>query len=316
MKNKIICTQDVPGERAWVENLYPEYQNLQTEFSGLWPTAVPTDLADQNLLWEIPPDSLLNLHNIYNNKTLSLYQFNDNFVDPRWCLTDSLITTQCFEHSPKLTLAQIITFTRCGTVFLEKLLYQYHGYTELSPHCMIGEVTSNQRIENLVDLHRPDIFIVYRKNWWEWITSRIIAKNLEWVEESVARPLWIHAEHEDRFQWNDIAPVELTDKIFTEQIDAIFANWNAICHLRAKFRALNFHIVEFSNLTQSKKDNLDRPIKYEKRKLISNYDVAKETFERSYLPSILKYQTNALQHLITMKCNIPNFDNPDLNFNF
>jgi hypothetical protein len=315
MKNKIICTQDVPGERAWVEGLYPEYQNLQTEFSGLWPSATPVDTADQNLLWEIPPDSSLNLDNIDGEKTLSLYQFNNNFVDPRWCLTDSLITTQHFGHSSKSTLAQIITFTRCGTVFLEKLLYQHYDYTELSPHCMVGEVSSNQKIENLVGAHKPDIFIVYRNNWWEWITSRVIAQHLEWFEESSVRPLWIHAEHEDKFQWNNIEPIKITDQIFTEQIDAIFANWNAICHLRTKFRDLNFHIVEFSNLIQAKKDNLDRPIKYKKRNLISNFDDAKLIFEQSYLPNIIKYQTNALQHLTTMKCNIPNFNNPDLTFN-
>jgi len=48
-KNIILCTQDQPGERDWISQLFPTYKNVETKSSGQW--QLP---ADSNTIWETP----------------------------------------------------------------------------------------------------------------------------------------------------------------------------------------------------------------------------------------------------------------------
>ena len=72
MMNNIIFTQDAPGERAWLATQFPDYENLETEFGGKWPAEHFS--RDRNTIWEIPPDSLLDVTTVNCTKYKSLYQ--------------------------------------------------------------------------------------------------------------------------------------------------------------------------------------------------------------------------------------------------
>ena len=52
VENKIIFTQDVPGEREWIQSQFPGYSNLETVSSGKWSSEFPLD-NDQKNLYEI-----------------------------------------------------------------------------------------------------------------------------------------------------------------------------------------------------------------------------------------------------------------------
>ena len=52
MKNKIIFTQDVPGERGWLQRQFPAHKNFETSSSGKWTAEFPS-ISDQATLHEI-----------------------------------------------------------------------------------------------------------------------------------------------------------------------------------------------------------------------------------------------------------------------
>ena len=52
MKNKIVFTQDVSGEREWIQSQLPGHTNLETSSSGNWPWDFPKD-TNQSQLFEI-----------------------------------------------------------------------------------------------------------------------------------------------------------------------------------------------------------------------------------------------------------------------
>jgi hypothetical protein len=301
--DQIICTQDVPGERAWLESCFPNYKNLQTEFSGMWPNN-KLILNNTNCLWEIPPDSDIKLDQILSDKILSLYKVNDKFIDPRWCQTEKLITNLNFDSESNCNqkLAQVITFSRAGTVFLEKLLYTHLGYKELTPHLTLGAGFEEQcDVLQLITDRRPDVFLVYRNNWWEWATSVFISRRTGWIRED-GKYVCPHGYH--TIDWSQIEPFSVTADELSDLHNWVFASWNAFCDLRSKCRDLNFYLLEFSDLIQIKKEKLDSKIVYNKKDLIENYSTLKELFVQQYLPLFHHYQTNAVQHLKTMKCNM------------
>jgi hypothetical protein len=297
--DKIIFTQDLPGERNWIESQFPGFVNLQSEFSGLWPTAVPSESVN-NTLWEIPPDSNIDCNELPCEKILSVYQYNDKFVDARWCKADTLMLNLDFSSSPKSDLAQVITFTRSGTVFLEKLLYGHLNYTELSPHYHFNSTEKDLEVIDLIDRYKPDIFVTYRQDWWAWFTSYIIALRNEFTDPVTNKIKWPHRDCE--IDWENALPFDVPESEMTKVEQQIITNWNAICHLRTRFRSLNFYLSEFSEITKINLDRLDKPLTYDKRKLIRNYNDLEQKFKQTYLPKFRQYEENAIAHLKAMGC--------------
>jgi hypothetical protein len=297
--DKIICTQDVEGERPWLESQFPKHCNLQTEFSALWPDQRLAP-GNNNFLWEIPPDSKIDLDSIEFEKNFSLYQFNPEYVDHRWCQTEQLVSNLEFGVGEKSDLAQVITFGRCGTVYLEKLLYEHLGYQKLDEHTAMSLPRENP-VVHMIENSRADVFMLYRKDWWEWAVSHFIARSQHTVNEH-GQPRWPHSA--DNIDWTQVSPIEIDPAQLQNLHDYVLSNWNGYCHLRSKFRDLNFYVLEFSELIQVQRKNLDTKLSYKKSNLIKNYSEIKNMFEQQYLSRFVRYQTNALAHLQSMKCRM------------
>lgn len=127
MTYKIVFTQDVPGERDWLYSHFPEHQNFQTRYSGLWPHHFPIDTGSDTV-WEIPAEDKIDTSNIDCDKILSVYSPDKELNVSRW--TDStkvLHNSILFGDSPKSPYAQVISIPRSGTLMLASILWRPGG---------------------------------------------------------------------------------------------------------------------------------------------------------------------------------------------
>ena len=297
--DQVICTQVLPGERDWIQSKFPNHVNYQSEYSGLLPSDTFSPSADSNFIWELPVDSTVNLDNQSYPKSLSLYQPSAGYVDQRWCQTQHLLTDCEFGNGPRKKLAQVVSFGRTATVFLESLLYEHLGYQELSPHAFIGMPHSNAEVIDLCNKHCPDIFLIYRKNHWDRLTSLWLAQ-VNGMVNSEGKMAYLHGKIIDR--WNTLNPTTISEDQVHDSLVSYAGQWNACCNLRAQFPDLNFFVIEFFDLIKIKKENLDSKLSYNKQELISNYYQTKSMFDSLYQAKFDTYQANSLNHLTSMNC--------------
>lgn len=305
--NKIVFTQDVLGEREWLSSIFPRHKNFETEFSGLWPTKLPSDQG-VDAIWEIPPDSRSIVVDCPGEKILSLYQLNLNFISRYWTQSDSFINRNIeFKRSSRSPYAQVVTFNRCGTMFLESILFNkaISRYTynkewvkvnqcpwtgKQSHHANI--LSANPKFYDFVREDKPDIFVIYRDNWWDWFTSMII---------SIKYKQFWHYDSEINF--DDLTPITVNDNDLNEMNSFCSSHWNAICHFRTLFPNLNFYIVNFSTLVEeNQKLTSHNKVSYSKKQLIENYDQVKEIFVQNYQDIYSLYEQRSVRHLKNMNC--------------
>jgi hypothetical protein len=295
--NKIIFTQDVPGEREWINSQFPGYVNFESEFGGKWP---PEGISEQNVdaIWEIPPDSTVDVSSVSFEKIKSQYQ-PDTFINHAWCNTDRLLSNLNFKTNlPRSTHAQVVQFSRSGTRFLESILFGACGYQPTKHVGPSPDANETNKVYQLIENLRPDIFINYRNDWWGFATSYMISKKYGYY----------HCDTEP--DWSKFDPFEITRMDMDRLRSEVCSIWNFLCGVRTKFTDLNFYIIEFDNLIKHQQLTTHTKLKYNKNLLISNYFEAAQWFQDEYLESMLTYQTKALHHLTSMNCTtITDFKN-------
>jgi hypothetical protein len=298
MNNIVIFTQDVPGEREWIQTQFPDYENLESEFSGKW--TKPWFSQDQKTIWEIPPDSDLDVSQIPCTKYKSFYQQDTEFISSRWVESNQVLLNNInFFSSPRAAKAQVLHFARCGTVFLESILYKVckydkdRGWNKLDPtsdHAFLGG--ENKDLYAIVNQSKPDIFLCYRNNWWAWATSVLISKKFDYYH------------YNDNINWKELTPFSVTNQDLEILSQEARANWQSLCHFRTCFPNLNFYIFEFSDLIKHSNLTDHRQINYDKKALISNYSEMQSLFEKTYLPSFQVWEKNCIAHLTSMNCEV------------
>ena len=303
MKNNIVFTQDVAGEREWLHQRFPGCHMFETEFGGRWPEEPFVQNFDG--VWEIPPDSHKVLNNVSGTIYKSMYQLDTNFASPRWCDADRLLINN-FDFVPqsRSSKAQVIHFARSGTVFLESILYTHCRYKKdrmWNPADRWADhywMTSNDtEFYKIIQHSLPDMFFVYRKNWWQWLVSLQISMHHG------------YHHHFNNIDWNSLEPFEITAASVDNTVSMVKAAWNGLCHFRTQFPNLNFYIVEFSDLIKNQHLTAHQSIAYDKKRLVKNYNEAQQWFESDYCDKFDLCARRCLDHLQVMGCQtIQNFD--------
>jgi hypothetical protein len=322
--NYIVFTQDIPLERDWLNNKIPNCQNFETMFSGHWPSEIPTETS-VDTIWEVPAEFKDNVESWPGKKIKSLFDLNHDQIDDRWCDSDDIIFDNCFTSGPVSKKALVLHLPRSGTKFLESILTNHCHYdriidrgppslmnysmgnvwairTHHIPHNpnVVGDNGENYgKIDyDIIQDHQPDIFFVYRKNWWDWLTSMVIL------------------QHTGAFHYNTVPDLTLvpsiliTEDSITKLQNMIKYAFNNLCQMRHKFKDLNFYIFEFSELIKNQTLTKHSKINYDKKSLIANYDEAKQLFDSKYLKNIELYEKRCVAHLTKMGAKMPtNFDN-------
>jgi hypothetical protein len=212
-----------------------------------------------------------------------------------------LINGLDFTSQPKSKKAQVLHFQRSGTIFLESILYRKcnydkdRGWSPLADHARMGG--DDRLLYSVIHQSQPDIFFCYRKNWWDWFVSLLIAYQFNYYH------------YFDNINWEKLPSFDITKEHMEQELKQFQATWNAMCHFRTLYPHLNFYIFEFSDLIQNQHLTEHKKMHYNKTKLIKNYDDAKALFDSIYLPRFDRCATNAISHLQTMNCKVlKNFD--------
>jgi hypothetical protein len=301
--NKLIFTQDIEGERKWLLDRFPEFDTVETEFSGLWPNDRPIDCG-RDLLWEVPPDATVdNFDQCDCEKLLSLYSSDLGYVDPRWVYANGIVSDRNYGSAPPSNWAMVLTMQRCGTVLLEDILYNTLKYQRIEystpwSHHFLGESRVDQEVAKMLGETNADVFVCYRKDWWEWTLSRILGQVIRNETDLGKEP---HST--DNIDWHTIPSRTVTEQDLEILLNRTTGCWNSICDLREKFPLLNFYVLEYQDIIQFEQLSQQRKINYDKSNLISNYHQAKDIFDKKFLPKFEMYQHNALSCLAEMNCD-------------
>jgi hypothetical protein len=301
--NKIIFTQDVPGEREWIQSQFPGHHMFESEFGGKWPKN--PFIQNFDAVWEIPPDSVTDLTSVSGETYKSLYQLDTDFVSPKWCDADHLLIRNLeFGSQPRSPKAQVIHVARSGTVFLESILYRHFDYLKdrrWNPRdipCDHYWLHDDDKIfYDLITRSMPDIYFVYRKNWWDWFVSNQICLQFDYYH------------YFDDVDWESLPPFEITASDMERMVEIIKSTWNSMCHFRTHFPTLNVYIIEFSDLIKHQHLTTHQAIAYDKKRLVKNYNEARELFDANFTRKFDQLANRCLVHLQNMNCHvIRNFD--------
>ena len=291
MKNKILFTQDILGERSWLTLKFPGYKNLETVHAGRWPDADPALIEDASYLLEIAESDNIDIHTDYQTDTyVSL--FDKKSPQTKWVYADHLINKEEFPAFDDVNKShyQGITFGRVGTVFIESLMNK--TLTKLSAHTSVKDKELNQKNIDLINRF-PGTYVVltYRQDWWAWLTSMALSHHYGFFH------------YNDTIDWSTVDPITISkdDLLLHEQ--QVLSSWNFFFQVRTSCPAHSFYLLEFSDMIEKyQKDTTHQAMPYDKTKLISNYDQAKKMFEQEFLGRWQKWEQRAVKHLTSMSC--------------
>jgi hypothetical protein len=294
LKNKIIFTQDVPGERDWVNSLFPEYTNLETSSSGKWLSTFPKN-DDQSSLYEIAYSDYHKVADLLNcgiDRTKSFYGtdpllvFKDN---NHWACSDDFISNveyQPFVDKPSFLA---LNLARSGTAFVENLLRKFR--LQHRRHSVTGTYSE------LVDIWReakdhPDValVIVYRQELWESLVSNVLG--------------WHHGfHHRNEFDWSLVKPVAIDTSDMLQFEEMVISTLNFWCNLRSLLPTHSFLLLDGMEMIRQYKDIVDHSkVSYNKRDLVSNYSEAREKWYSEFNENLSRMFNNAIGHLKKMNC--------------
>jgi len=282
MTAKIVFTQDIPGEREWLEYRLGS-KSLQTRSSGLWKT-----ISNSNNIFEIPPEDDFSDLDIKNNLTYkSVFSNCLGIHDKNWVYSKNLITDLAFSNNPNLETFQVFTFGRSATEFTESILYS--KYKKLKPHYTIKNEHQDQKLLELLKIKKPFVVFLYRKNWWDWIISTYVGHNTGMPHFDI--------------NWDELL-FTLTSEIIDEFEDYAKQTWNYWCNIRVANPDLSCYLLETSEIITKYKDfpSEHKKLSYDKEKIISNYSEMKDIFYNQYYNRWKFFEKNARRHLLKMGC--------------
>jgi len=288
--NKLIFTQDIPGEREWINRHFSDHINLETTHSGKWESEY---CPGSNHIYEISlSDSIW--PDIPGKKIKSIFSNNDvNLLmqDKRWTITSDRIINHQFHRNHIINQNNLFfTFTmhRSGTKLIEELLET--RFVKLAPHQTVRDFKSNIKIISELSNIPIVILMIYRKNWWDWLTSFFLASKTDiWYNES-------------RVDWSTIGPFEMT----LDDLDLLYKQnesaWEFWCNLACALPNHSLFLLEYSDIIEkySKLVANQKKAPYNKKQLISNYSEMEEIFINQYQQLFDRNQENCCQHLIAM----------------
>ena len=294
IENKIVFTQDVPGERDWIQSQFPGYLNFETNSSGKWTTEFP-EPTDQKTLHEIAYSDhhdLVSLSNSNITKIKSFYTKQPDLVindNRHWVCSDQFVSSVSYDTFADKPKFWVLHIARSGTMFVEALLEQYRS--KLQHHQGTGSHSFLMGVFETAKKHpEAAIVFVYRPELWETFTSTIIAMHYGY-------------HHEDNFDWSLAKPIAITLEDMLHFKDMIVSTLNFWCNLRSLLPSHSMLLLNGSDVIRQYKDQVTHgKVSYNKQDLISNYDESKNQWEEMFSKDLAKMLNNAIAHLEKMKC--------------
>jgi hypothetical protein len=310
--NYIIFTQDIPGERNWLKKKFAGCEFLESHDSGKWPCEYPITLA-QDSVWEVPPDVINDVSHWSGQTFKSLFNLDFDVVTNRWTDSDNLLVAPGqFNRNNLSDKALVLHLPRSGTVFLQTILSNFCGYERIVDWVPGGSgPRTNHEVPHLpttselgvvecdlITQYRPDIFFVYRKDWWEWVVSNLVGIKIGYFHYDTVPDL------------SNIPLLHITKNDIERLVRTVAYAFNNLCYLASRFRDLNFYVFEYSELITHQPLTDHKKINYNKKNLFENYNEMKEMFDQEYKDVLCTWSTRCLNHLAKMECKFPTTFNP------
>lgn len=292
MKNKIIFTQDIEGERSWLSNQFPDHINLETVFSGKWFNDQPQE-GNNGYLYEISFrdyswDTLFLDKNLPKIKSIYSNSSDDLFLSSWWAESDNFIHNLTFTNKEKSKNFIILNLARSGTMFAHSLISK--KLIEFTPHVSTGVHGENIDLAETIKANNLTVFLTYRKNVWEWCTSNLIANKFGFYH---------HYSYRKENYTTMTANKEDLDALLKMQL----ATWNFWCNLKCYIPDLNCYLLEFDDIIKKYKDVTNHvAVPYVKNNIILNYKEIEKVFDNEYRSKFEKIVTNGSTHLKNMNC--------------
>lgn len=296
MPNVVCYTQNVPGEREWINSNFPGYTNLGIEADGAW----LTEPKKGNFIWEVPytyPQNSKFINSLNGLSFKTVYQndldtiiHDNNILDSDDMLVNSKIIFSNIKRED-IKNYMMFTFCRCGSVFTESLLRKKYPPIREIHYPFVG----TDKID-VIKTYCADpttrICLNYRSNWWSWITSHALVKtNAHMNERGV-----LH--YFDQVDWNNINSASLTDAFFDEYEHYIINTFNFWIQLRLILPTHQFSLFRFEDILPVYQTQTDhKQVPYNKVKLIKDYEQTEQHFKEKYLPRWQSIETKALNFL-------------------
>jgi len=294
IENKIIFTQDVPGERDWIQSQFPGYLNFETSSSGKWSTEFP-EPSDQKTLHEVgysDHHDMASLLNCNITKIKSFYTTQPDLVindNKHWVCSDQFVSNisyNTFIDKPKFWALHI---ARSGTMFVEELLSKYRS--KLSTHQGIGPHLELLKVFKTAQQHpEAAIVFVYRPELWETFTSTMLARRYGY-------------HHQDNFNWSSVDPITITVEDMLHFKDIVVSTLNFWCNLRSLLPTHSMLLLNGSKVINQYRDQVSHSkVNYNKQDLISNYTESKNQWDKIFSKDLAKMLNNTVTHLEKMQC--------------
>jgi hypothetical protein len=297
MTNIICHTQDIPGERKWINSNFPGFINLESESSGKWPAEVPSG----KFIWEVPYSDPPNLEFIKKLDGVAIKTVYSNdadtiFLDSKFLERDQLLINnniKFLNNQHDIKNYMMFTFARCGSAFTESLLQKKYPPARAKHYVLNSSDSKSEVVKTFCKDTSTLICLNYRTNWWSWLTSHaLVIANKHLTERGV-----LH--HFDNINWEtDPCPTVIDEDFFNKYEFFLVNTFNFWIQLRVILPNHQFSLFRFEDLLPIYSTQTDhKKIPYDKHKLINNYNQTKKLFDEKYLPRWQAIETKALKIL-------------------
>lgn len=310
MTSLICFTRDVAGERDFINSHFPQHINLETNSSGKWSAKMPTDgTSEEKFIYEISYSDYFSHQQLldFNMPTYKIfYNVKDlaiNVLDNRhWVYADQLLHNVDFQEfcDDLDPYFQALHVARSGTVFTESVLSK--KYKKINGHIGISPDDSvNTTVINTLNGNKKlTVALVYNEDIWRVLTST-----------KIANTYGCH-HYNSVVDWEKFAPVILTNKDMLDFQSMLISTFNWFCNTRSCLPTHNFYLLEGGDMINKYSGHtVHSKINYNKKKLIVNYNEAKQEFETHFQKNLQLITFRMKNHLISMKCRT-NIDNLNL----
>jgi hypothetical protein len=161
---------------------------------------------------------------------------------------------------------------------------------EFQLHESIGSQERNTELAEIIKANDLTVFLVYRKDAWNWCTSNLIASRFGYHH--------YHSYHKNNYTTMTAERTDL-DKLIKTQL----STWDFWCNLKCYVPDLNCYLLEFDDSINKYKNITNHTaMPYVKNDIITNYQEIQNVFDNEYRSIFDKIIANGSTHLKHMNC--------------
>lgn len=273
----IIYTNNTVNEKTHLDNFIEgknkEQKNLQVEKISNKSTAELKSKAD-----------------FYYKSLYGIMPGTKNYNDHSWVKPGYLLGhNKLRKPLPRQDTGQVLTVSRSGTVFLEKILQNFYknvkSHITIAPNSDFSKDTEDVILKNINE--KADVFILYREDFGSFASSY-----------AIARTVGFH--HETNYDFSAVTlPKNDNSQALIECAKLTKNYFNTTCNFIIAHPNINFFVVKFEDIIKNHSlDIQHQPVNYgrPKESLFEDWQDFEDNYKK-IVPIINEYRTNWIKKM-------------------